>query len=800
MAVNVSVQEALSIARRHYDLQVTAQALPSESDANFALTDENGKRFVLKVTPGGDSSALIDCQNAVLGHLAGRFPGEKIPHLLPTSGGDPVARVVRDREEHTVRLVSFVEGMPLAQFLPHSSMLMNDLGGFVGSLDRALMDFDHAGAHRSFEWRMEDAVEVLADTPSPISNPTDRGAVERVLGAFEKNVTPHTGELRSSVIHGDCNDYNVLVDADALTSGGSAACVAGVIDFGDLSHSWTISELAIVCAYALMDKPQPLSVLSRVVGGYHRILPLSAPEMRVLPDLIQLRLAVSLTLAARNARRHPENSYLQISQRPARQLLHRLSEVDAGDFHRAVRRACPRSTRLQAAISRPDAAPAGEDHQIESALQRRKKRIGPSLSLSYTVPLKIVRGRGQYLYDQRGRRYLDCVNNVSHVGHCHPRVVEAADAQMRLLNTNTRYLHDTILDYAERLLDTLPDPLQVCYFVCTGSEANELALRLARAHTGHRGVIVVDGAYHGNTAALIDISPYKFEGRGGAGQAEHVFKTSMPDRYRGPFPYSDALAGKRFATHISDCIAEAERSDAGIAAFICEAVLGCGGQVVPPPGYLKEAFRYVTEAGGVCIADEVQVGFGRVGSRFWGFELQDVVPDIVTMGKPMGNGHPVAAVVTTREIADSFHNGMEYFNTFGGNPVSCAVGLAVLDVIESEDLQEHARKVGSELKRSLSGLHKRFPLIGDVRGEGLFLGLELVTDSETLQPAPHHATYLVERMRQLGILLSTDGPLHNVIKIKPPLVFDSYDAERLVDCLGEVLKDTVLQVGSVEVR
>jgi 4-aminobutyrate aminotransferase-like enzyme len=365
---------------------------------------------------------------------------------------------------------------------------------------------------------------------------------------------------------------------------------------------------------------------------------------------------------------------------------------------------------------------------------------------------------------------------------------------MAVLNTNTRYLHDNLVTYAERICALLPDPLSVCYVVCSGSEANELALRLARAHTRRTGVIVVDGAYHGNTSSLVDISPYKFDGPGGSGCPPHVQKVRMPDVYRGPYGRGDADAGLLYAEDLAAATSRAEAAGHPVAAFICESLLSCGGQIVLPDGYLAGAYRAVRAAGGVCIADEVQVGFGRVGTHVWGFETQGVVPDIVTMGKPIGNGFPLAAVVTTPAIAASFDNGMEYFNTFGGNPVSCAAGLAVLDVMRDEQLQARALAVGAHLSRGLEGLMAGFPIVGDVRGLGLFLGIELVRDRGTLEPAAVQAGYIVNRMRDRGILVSTDGPLHNVIKIKPPLPFNPEDADRLVETLAAVLREDPAQI------
>jgi 4-aminobutyrate aminotransferase-like enzyme len=333
------------------------------------------------------------------------------------------------------------------------------------------------------------------------------------------------------------------------------------------------------------------------------------------------------------------------------------------------------------------------------------------------------------------------------------------------------------------LSSLLPDPLKVCYFVCSGSEANELALRMARSHTGRREILVLEGGYHGNSSALVDISHYKFAGPGGEGRPEHVRVAPMPNGYRGRHRGDGGEAGRSYAGEL----AVALREGGNVGAFIAEPLLGCGGQIIPPPGFLDAAFDAVREQGGVCIADEVQIGFGRVGRTYWGFELHDAVPDIVTLGKPIGNGHPLAAVVTTPEIAASFDTGMEYFNTFGGNPVSCAVGLAVLDVIEEEGLQRRALELGGRMLEGLRSLMERHPLVGDVRGEGLFIGVELVRDRDSLEPADREAKMIIEELRREGILLSIDGPLNNVLKIKPPMVLGERDVDRTVDALDRVL-------------
>ena len=421
--------------------------------------------------------------------------------------------------------------------------------------------------------------------------------------------------------------------------------------------------------------------------------------------------------------------------------------------------------------------------------RQRQRRIGRSLSVAYAPEaLKIVGGEGCHLIDHHGQRWLDMVNNVAHVGHGHPRVVAAAQAQMARLNTNTRYLHDGLVEYADRLTALFPAPLSVAFFVNSGSEANDLAIRLARAATGNRDLITVDHAYHGHVSSLIDVSPYKFNGPGGQGRPPHVRIAELPDPYRGRLRQDDPGAGAGYAASVAAEIEALAQDGRCPALFFSEGVLGTGGQIVPPPGYLDAAYAHVRAAGGLCLADEVQVGFGRVGSHMWAFEAQGVVPDIVTLGKPIGNGHPMAAVITTPDIAHAFANGMAYFNTFGGNPVSAAIGLAVLDVIRDERLMHHCHVTGNRLMdgaRALAALH---PAIGDVRGLGLFIGIELVRDRATQDPDADLVDHVIREMkRRHRILLSSEGPLHNVLKIKPPAAFSAADCDRFLAALDGVL-------------
>ena len=380
----------------------------------------------------------------------------------------------------------------------------------------------------------------------------------------------------------------------------------------------------------------------------------------------------------------------------------------------------------------------------QGLLERRNNILSPNLHLSYETPIHVVRGKGSHLFDTLGRSYLDCVNNVAHVGHEHPRVVDAAQRQIAVLNTNSRYLHSTIVDYAEQLSELFPEELSVCLFVNSGSEANELALRMAKAYTGGTGIAVLEGGYHGNTQGLIEVSHYKFTSSGGNGPPPWTHAALVPDEFRGRYRRDDPSRATRYAEDVGKAFRHLSSAGQQPAAFLSESLLSCAGQIEPPQGYLTAAYEHARASGALCIADEVQVGFGRLGSHMWGFETQGAIPDIVTLGKPMGNGHPIGAVVTTREIAEAFDNGMEFFSSFGGNPVSASIGLAVLDVLRDEKLQDNAATVGAIIRSELDTLMRAHSCVGDVRGRGLFLGIEFVDSSEALNPAPQTARYVVE--------------------------------------------------------
>lgn len=418
----------------------------------------------------------------------------------------------------------------------------------------------------------------------------------------------------------------------------------------------------------------------------------------------------------------------------------------------------------------------------KSLLERRDAVLGPNMSTFYEDPVHLVKGDGVWLWDADGKKYLDCYNNVPHVGHCHPHVVDAIAKQAATLNTHTRYLHEGILDYTERLTATFDDPLNTALLCCTGSEANDVALRMAEAVTGKTGLIATDHTYHGNTSTVSQLSTTNTPK---LGQSNHIRFVPTPDSYR---PATNDPA-QFFADQVSAKITELQASKHGFAALILCPFFGNEGFPDLPAGFLDAATKAVHAAGGILIADEVQPGFGRLGSHFWGHQYQGITPDVVTLGKPMGNGHPVAGVVTSADIMHEFRTAFRYFNTFGGNPVSCATAMAVMDVIESEGLMTRAADVGAYAKDAMQSLANKHEIIGDVRGKGMFFGAELVTDRATKTPATDYILHVIEELRNRGILLNKIGVHYNTLKIRPNLQFTRENTDQLIETLDAVLTD-----------
>lgn len=762
--MDFSEQQIKAWVKQYYGIDASVKILTGEYEFNYLLTTPNGAKCIFKVASDEYSYAFFDAQVKMVEHLAKSAIADKFFTYIPNTEGNAITLVQLGSKCYYLRLLTFLNGEFWIATKHRSDVLHLDLGSFLGKMDKALQNFSHPAAHRYYLWDISNAADANKKL-SYIKNHEHRRIAGYFLLQFETEVRPLISSLRHAYVHHDANDTNILVDGDKVT---------GLIDFSDMVYTALINNVAVACAYAMMDHENPLYAATLVVKGYHEGYPLTLQELDVLYYLIAARLCISVTQSAYNGGIETNNEHHFVSEKPAWALLDKLIRINPIKAQDSFRQACGYEKLI-------------DEKDYSSLLNKRKQLIGGNLSIAYKEKLKIVKGAFQYLYDDKGRTFVDCVNNPSHVGHCHPVVVKQMQKQIATLNTNTRYLNDHIIEYAKRLTATLPASLSVCYFTNSGSEANDLAIRMSRHFTKQKDIIVLDHAYHGTSTVAMEMSPYKFDSKGGFGQMPWIHKAINPDMYRGPYKYGDADAGKKYADDVQRIIAALKEEGKAPAVFICETLLGVGGQIPLPPDYLKEVYQHIRKAGGVCIADEVQVGFGRVGDKFWGFELQDVVPDIVVMGKPIGNGHPLAAVVVSREIADAFNNGMEYFNTFGGNPVSMVAGLAVLEVIETEEMQQHAKEVGEYLMAGLRGLMEKHTIIGDVRGHGLFIGAEMVKDRLTMEPALPEIDIVVEKMKSKGYLLSTDGPLHNVLKIKPPMPFNKSNADELLLYLDEAL-------------
>ena len=574
-----SPAEAARIALDFYSLCADARPLPGEYDDNFHLATPDGRAFVLKIMHVAREDSFVDMQCRALAHLAERAPHLALPRVIPNSTGQLFAHVqTADGARRIVWLLSFLPGSTLAEVQPHTPELLESLGRLLAEMDAALLDFSHPAANRILKWDLSRSLWAR-EKLSAVVDPQRRALAEHFLNLFEQEAVPRLHRLRRSVIYGDGNDHNALVGP----ASSKPREVVSVIDFGDMHTGLTVAEPAVAAAYAILGKDDPLSAAGSVLAGYHRCFPLNDDEIAVFFTLMTTRLAVSVINSAHRKSLIPDDAYVTVTEAPAWAALERLAQIPL-----------PRANeRLLAATSSPRKAQSPDRSSstdslasLEQSLGARRRLFSSNLSLSYDRPLKIVRGWMQYLYDDTGRAFLDVYNNVPLVGHSHPRVVQAVQKQVALLNTNTRYLHDNILRYAQRLTALLPALLRVCFFVNSGSEANELAVRLARTHTGRQDVIVLEHAYHGHTSTLIDMSPYKFNGPGGKGQRPWVHVAPIADDYRGIYRRDESDLGKKYAAHVGGILEKLKKEGRGAAAFIAETLPSVAGQIVFPPDYL----------------------------------------------------------------------------------------------------------------------------------------------------------------------------------------------------------------------
>lgn len=986
----ISIKEILKILELNFDVKGSIKELVGEVDYNFKVESKCGKNYLLKISGPNFESDYIDFQINLLEYLNKNCEIEITKSELTIEGSRSC--IVKDGlgRDRCVRLLSWVEGRLWSSVNPINKSLRKELGYKAAILSNSLINFKHSFSKREIEWDISNSLWVEDHLDK--FDTDQKKILKTFIIDFKKNL-PLYNDLTKSIIHNDINDNNIIVSNDLLNPS-----VKSIIDFGDSVYTQTINDLAVTCSYGIMNVNDPLAACCEIISGYNNISSITDNELKLLYNLIAMRLVISVTKSLINRFKEPDNKYLLISEKPAWELLKKWVEVDSEFAYYSYRKACDLNahpeqnnfykwalenrfsvTDLFSSIKKnklykidlsvgskwiggrneiedlelfqykieklqkkyPDKIITGgyleprsiyssnsyekignygdesrtihlgldfwlppgtkvnsmfdgeivvavndKGHKeyggllilkhniqdlefytlyghntVESVLKNkvgskvkkgdviaeignypengnwaphlhfqiilsmlnykidypgvcyfnqmeiwkdlcpdpnllfksidldndkhesdeelikyRHKNLGKSLKLHYDKPIHIVRGEGVYLIDYYGRKYLDTVNNVAHVGHENESVVSEGQNQMSILNTNSRYLHKNINDFTKELLKTLPKELSIVHFVNSGSEANELAVRMMKSHTGENDIIVSEHGYHGNTNICVDISSYKFDGKGGNGAPEHTHVIPMPSKFNGKYQGENSVDD--YVGEIEKCIENIKTKKRKLGGFIIEPIISCGGQVELPKGFLKKSYEIIRKNGGICISDEVQVGCGRLGKSFWGFQLHDVVPDIITIGKPLGNGHPIGAVVCTKEIAESFANGMEFFNTFGGNPVSCSIATQVLKVVENQNLQENAKIVGEYFKKELKKLTNEFDLIGDVRGQGLFLGIELI--DQKMNSLQKKTKYIINRLKKFGILSNLDGPKNNVIKIKPPLTFHKDNCDKFI--------------------
>ena len=767
---DISPQQVSQIARESFGLLGEIVSLGGERDRNF-LQHAGNKDVLLKVANLAEPDALLDFQCAALGFILRQDPDLPVQVLIRTLDGKSWASTpASDGITYRIRAFEFLPGLSLGK-APDDPRLMRTLGRTVARLGLALRGFFHPAADHPLAWDIK-RIDQLADLVSAIAGRSEQDLVERLLERFARQVKPCLPGLRAQVIHNDLSFHNTVVDPQAPFQ------ISGIFDFGDMIYAPLIQDLAVTAAEAPAGRSDPVARCAEIVSGYHSVTPLEEKEFILLPDLIAARLAQGILLdawAEQAIAWDDDRDHLAGWPADAVSMLRRIDTMGPAGLTSMLRAAC-------GTASSPGAGP-DIPGDFDALWRRRVACLGNAAVVSYDRPLHAVRGEGVWLYDAEDRAFLDAYNNVPHVGHCHPRVVAAVTRQTAILNTNTRYVHEAIVSYAEQLTRTLPEGLDVCYFVSSGSEAIDLAWRLARIWTGNSGGLIVENAYHGMTDAASQLSPSERIGKDNL--SAPIAALPVPDDYRGPWKRDIAEHGVRYATHCERVLAQMRDRGHEPAAFFMDMILSTSGIFVPPPGYLKEIFRCVRAAGGLCVADEVQSGFGRLGKHMWGFESGGVVPDIVTFGKPIAGGYPMGLVVTTRAIADRFCQHTEFFSTTGGNPVACAAASAVLQVIADEGLMNHADRVGTELVYGIRQLARRHALIGDVRGSGLFIGVELVKDRATLEPATEETRIVVNALRDDGVLVGIDGTFHNVIKIRPPMVFNSEHTKIFLQSLDQ---------------
>ena len=984
-----------------WNLSGQYKILNSEFDFNFELLQSDNRKFIIKIMREGCKRAFLDAQVSILEFLREEEVELPIPQIIKSTSGNNYELVADlNSNERIIWVLEKIDGIMLSEASPISKHLMLDLGRQVATLDLASKKFTKDINPPSNKWNLTKPLWIR-DNISEIQDSELEIIINKTLDDFLR-ISDRLTQLPHYWIHNDLNDQNLLV---GVSSDGQTA-LSGILDFGDLSKSPTICNIAICSAYLLILPEIGLNLQLEFLRGYHSINPISEEELEILCTLIMTRLAVSYVNSLMMSKDKPGDPYVIISQKDSKKFLlniascksfltsrfrnvcglppvkggtdvikylgqgeigfhpiikenlknakiisldpensiiptdpHCMTKSEAinltgrsgsqnqnsiylgkyleprliyttedfrlGTGKNADRRTIhlgidvfapfgteifnplegrviysdfcdkpldyggfvviehstssgipfftlfghldPKSLRfnvgeylgkgdligkigsksvnggwephlhLQLALGlgqennwpgvcNPDDIEFWSQYCPNPAtllginpatitfrkvdknhlIKNRIKSFSGNLKLSYKDPILFMRGSKNYLFDESGRCYLDFYNNVPHVGHSHPRIADLVNKQLRLINSNTRYLHPSQKKLSENLLSKFPSSFEVVFFVNSGSEANELALRLAKTYTGNKDFVTFDHGYHGNTNAAIDVSPYKFNKPTGIGKQDWVHVIDCPNEFRDVDP--------RY--QITEILNDIQSQGRSLGGFISETFPSVAGQIIPQPGILQHIYEEVKVAGGVCIADEVQTGLGRLGDHYFAFEQQQILPDIVVLGKPIGNGHPIGAVVTTQKIAKAFNNGIEFFSTFGGSDLSCLIANEVLEIVDDEMLGDNAKQMGLFLEKGLMELKLTSRLIGDVRGMGLFWGVEIISNFETKEAGTSEANYICNRLREKRILVGIEGPYENILKIRPPLSLIHDDVKIFLRAFADVLEESYFRVGS----
>jgi 4-aminobutyrate aminotransferase-like enzyme/Ser/Thr protein kinase RdoA (MazF antagonist) len=955
-APQVSEAQAEQLLSTHYGLTARAESLGSNQDKNFLVFDAADQVLgVLKIANPAFTATELAAQDAAAETIAKAEPTLRVSVPLPNLAGEVHTEVANLLEGTAhVRLLRFLSGGTLVGAGYLAPAVVAGMGELAGRVSRALADFAHPGLDRALQWDLRYGHDVVHALVSHVPDPSQRERLTSAASEAWSRIAPLVDQLPRQAVHLDLTDANVV----ATRADGSARRPDGIIDFGDLSDTWAVSEVAVTLS-SVLGHPgaSPTSILPGI-KAFHAVRPLSLAEADAIWPLLVLRTAVLIVSGAQQVVLDPDNEYLTNQSddetrmfdqatsvpmdvmtaviraelgfteppvavhgealipgldassvrtldlsatsevfdvasegvaAPAFQNALARSAVDDGATLVVTRFGEPNLTRapllsqdspevVATGISLWPAQPAtlvapwpgeiirsdgeftllGAEYEltvtgaatgerVESGaplvtvaaggwttvsvrpvgspvapalttaelapgwlalsrdprpllglpdlpdtttrdlLTRRDRSFARVQEHYYAAPPQIERGRRHYLMSTAGRVYLDMVNNVTVLGHAHPRVADTAARQLRRLNTNSRFNYEAVVEFSERLAATLPEPLDTVFLVNSGSEASDLALRLAIAVSGHRDVIAVGEAYHGWTYATDAVSTSTADNPNALStRPDWIHTVESPNSFRGTYRGADAV---RYAPDAVAKVSELVAAGRPPAGFICESVYGNAGGMALPDGYLKQVYAAVRAAGGFAVADEVQVGYGRLGEWFWGFDQQQVVPDIVSIAKSTGNGYPLGAVITSRAIAEAFSSQGYFFSSTGGSPLSCAIGLTVLDVLRDEDLQGNAARVGGHLKAELTALREKHPIIGTVHGMGLYLGVEMIRDQQTLEPATEETAAICDRMLELGVVIQPTGDRQNILKTKPPLCLDMAGADFYVATLDRVLTE-----------